>query len=217
MGEAELAKRLERLERDNRRMKRLGVAAGVVLAALGAVYAARPLPQKVMAREFDVVDSSGRVRIRLSGTPFKASVEVLDAQGNRDASMEVDGGGPAYVTAGKDGGDVAALISNAQSGALVGVGYTPDWNAMVAGKSGRALGDALKSYQKRIASGPSVSMGVSPSGGADVIVQDRQGYSMDLGSTQTVTPTTGQIQQTSAASIVMFGNGKRRRVIWQAP
>lgn len=216
MSESELVNRVEQLERDNRRLKRLGAALLVLVAALGAIYAARPVPHKIEAHEFDVVDGAGRVRIRLSTTPVDTSVDVLDAQGNRAASMEANLGF-SFITAGKDGGDVALLTSSAQLGSSVGVGYAPDWSAVVGGKSGKALLDALKSYRTRLQSGPSVNMAVSPSGGANITLQDAQGFSTDLGSTGTVTQATGETQHTSAASITMFGNDKDHHVIWQAP
>jgi hypothetical protein len=40
---------------------------------------------------------------------------------------------------------------------------------------------------------------------------------MDLGSSSTTKTITGETQQTSAASIVMFGNDKDHYVIWKAP
>ena len=58
---------------------------------------------------------------------------------------------------------------------------------------------------------------VDPSGLPHITLADANGFEMDLGSTQTVTPTTGQTRQTSAASIVMSGNDEKHHVIWQAP
>lgn len=50
-----------------------------------------------------------------------------------------------------------------------------------------------------------------------VSLTDRQGFSMALGSTATHTALTGETQQTSADSVVMFGNDKEHHVIWKAP
>lgn len=215
MNERELVARLEKLERSNRRLKHGGLAALVLAAALGAMASTRPVPQKIMAHEFDVVDGAGKARIKLSTTPFSTSVEVLDAQGNRAASMEVSLG-VSFITAGKDGGDVAMLTSQAQQGASVGVGLTPDWYAAVAGKSGKALSDAVESYQAQLLNGPSVNMAISPAGTVNIGLQDTQGFSTELGSTGMVTRA-GATQETSAASIIMFGNDKDHHVIWQAP
>lgn len=95
MTETELTNRLERLERDNRRLKGLGVAALVLAAALGAVYAARPVPEKITAREFDVADASGNVRIRLSVSKLgEAGVTILDRTGVARAAMTLTPLGP---------------------------------------------------------------------------------------------------------------------------
>ena len=238
MTETELANRLEKLERDNRRLKRLGAAALVLAAALGAIYATRPVPEKITAREFDVVDDAGRVRIRLSTTPGETSVRVLDAQGHSAASME-ERPGSSWVMAGNFGGNAAMLDSSATFGSEVSVSYSP-WHVVSAGKSGKALRDAVSSYLTRVVSAPSVSMSVSPSGVSSVglydsegkgltemdvlpsgepsiTLRDAQGFRTDLGSTSTLIPATGQTQHTSAASIVMYGNDEKHHVIWKAP
>jgi hypothetical protein len=58
---------------------------------------------------------------------------------------------------------------------------------------------------------------VDSSGEPTIALKDTQGFGMDMGSTNTVAPTTGETQQTPAASIVMFGRDKKHPVIWQAP
>jgi hypothetical protein len=50
-----------------------------------------------------------------------------------------------------------------------------------------------------------------------VEIADGKGSYMDLGSTGFSAPRTGATTQTSAASIVMFGNDKHHHVVWQAP
>lgn len=61
------------------------------------------------------------------------------------------------------------------------------------------------------------SMAVYRSGGGSIELTDAHGFGMELGSTSTTAPATGATQQTSAASIVMFGNDKAHHVIWRAP
>ncbi len=60
MSDAELVMRLEKLERDNRRMKRLGLAALVLAAALGLMAATRPVPDHMSAHAFYVVNKAGK-------------------------------------------------------------------------------------------------------------------------------------------------------------
>lgn len=144
MTEEEISRRIDRLERDNRRLKGFAAAVVIVLAALGAVSAARPVPQKIAAHEFDVVDGSGETRVMLGVIEGGPRIGLFDAQGK-----------------------------------------------------------------------PRAAMGEAADGSPVVHSQDSRGFAMDLGSTGTVNIMTGQTQQTSAASIIMFG--KDHHVIWQAP
>jgi hypothetical protein len=76
----DLRTRVEHLEKQNRRLKRAGLAVVVLVgsaAALGAAYARPAVPQKIVAHEFDVVDSSGRVRMRLD----RVSLNLLNETG----------------------------------------------------------------------------------------------------------------------------------------
>ena len=167
MPDTELVERIERLERDNRWLKRGGLALLVMLGALATIYATRPVPQKITAREFDAVGATGKVLATLGTLQGVAGEPALSLTGqNRQALLE----GPGLVT----------LISNSDEGA-----------------SGITIGAAH--------------------GSSDITLMDGQGFEMDLGSTKMVTPTTGATQQTSADSIVMFGNDKKHHVIWQAP
>lgn len=218
MTDPELLARIEKLERDNRQLKRLGAAACALVGALGLVAAARPLPNVIKAHEFEVVNGAGKARIRLYATPISASVDVLDAQGNTTASMEAfDWLRSSYITAGQDGEDNAVIASGPRFGSYVGVGYAPHYNSAIKGKSGTALRDALKSYSKRLLNGPSVGMGLSPAGTANISIKDSRGFRMELGNTATVDLKTGATQDSSADSIIMFGNDKKHHVIWQAP
>jgi len=53
--------------------------------------------------------------------------------------------------------------------------------------------------------------------GPTIGLTDKEGFDTEIGSTNLVTPKTGETHHTSAASIVMFGGGKDHKVIWQAP
>jgi hypothetical protein len=56
---------------------------------------------------------------------------------------------------------------------------------------------------------------VGPEGGPSLKLEEENGFSAILGSTDLVTPTTGRKEMTSAASLTLFGKGKK--VIWSAP
>ena len=182
MTDTELARRLEKLERDNRRFKRLGFAALVLVSALGAIYATRPVPDVIKARSFRVVDAAGVVRTVIS----------------TDSTMG------AYISLGfhkvseSPGLPRGAMVPN------ITIEDTPiEGSGILISHGGHPRG--------------TLTMGFSPAGKPSISLNDAEGFSMDLGSTSTVMPTTGQTQQTSADSIVMFGNDKEHRVIWKAP
>jgi hypothetical protein len=169
MSETELVERLERLERAHRRLKSFALAALVLATALTAIYATQPVPQKITAHQFEVVDDSGKVRVSMGIALGEPSVALSDAQGKWRAEMGIGpSGGPSICFTDAEGE-------------------------------------------------PRASMGTSRSGAPEIWLSDGQGFEMDLGSTKTRTPRTGQTQQTSAASIVMFRNDKEHHVIWQAP
>ncbi|MGH9448205.1 MAG: hypothetical protein ACRD3O_21165 [Terriglobia bacterium] len=225
MTETELTNRLERLERDNRRLKGLGVAALVLAAALGAVYAARPVPEKITAREFDVADASGNVRIRLSVSKLgEAGVTILDRTGVARAAMTLTPLGPLIGL----GLHKLHGVPRAPLGAMawsVTIEDSPFGPAIMLGRDAPAasvgMGVSPSGQPSIELTGPKASdrarMSLSPGGAPTVELSDSEGYSLDLGSMSVVAPTTGTTEQTSAASIVMFGNDKKHHVIWRAP
>ncbi len=82
MSEAELIGRLEKLGRDNRRLKRFVFFVLVVTTALATIYAMQPVPQKMKAHEFDMVDSSGKVTAVIKNRTIEAEQFILrDSQG----------------------------------------------------------------------------------------------------------------------------------------
>jgi hypothetical protein len=91
MTETELVQRLERLERDNRRLSRIGAAALVLATALSAIHATQPVPGKITARELDIMDSAGRVRA--SVTPDGINFRGVDGA-NWAAFGTLEGGAP---------------------------------------------------------------------------------------------------------------------------
>jgi hypothetical protein len=193
MTDVELARRLERLERDNRRLKGFAVGALVLATALFGIYAAQPVPEKITAHEFDVVDSTGKIRMKMfvhsSGEP---AIRLLDAQGKARVAMGV-------LPSGEPG--IALSDAQGKAGAMMEIDSSGEPNIHVF--------DAQ--HKER------VKINVNSSGEPSIELSDPQGFSMDLGTTGTVNRITGETQRTSAASIVMFGNDKDHKVIWQAP
>lgn len=233
MTEAELIERLQRLERANRQLWLLAVGAVALLAAVigfRVAYAAPGIPQKIVAHEFDVVDGSGKARIRMKVQSNSiATVQILDTAGVVQAQMiegPVTGPGielglhkvPDFLQVGAPGmlgsdiqiGDIpqiGPMISVNRPGSILGPATV--MSALPDGRVGFAILDS-KAHDR-------VDITLSKAGQPNIELSDFQGYTMDLGSTDTVAPATGETQQTSAASIVMFGNDKEHHVIWRAP
>jgi hypothetical protein len=182
MIETELVERLERLERDNWRLKAIVVSSLVVVAAFGAVYAARPAPPVIKAHALEVVDARGVVRAAMTEDPVQG------------ASLSL-------------GFHEAPAAFGLPRGSMV-----PDVTINDPPSSGPGVLVRLASEGRGF-----VGLGVSPKGQPNVELQDAAGFTMDLGTANTVTSATGATQRTSAASIVMFGNDKDHHVIWQAP
>lgn len=180
MADTELAKRLEKLERDNTRLKRGGLALLVLLVALTTIYATRPVPDVIKAHKFEAVDSAGAPQV------------VVGA---------VSPNGP-WISLGIQ--KVPRNVGNFNYGA-------------VTISDSKSFGPSIRLMHLLQRGTGGVDLGVSLSDEPQISLFDAQGFTMDLGSTNTVTQKTGETQQTSAASIIMFGNGKKHLVIWQAP
>ena len=84
MIEAELTQRLERLERDTRRLKGFALTIVLLAAAFSAIYASRTVPEKITAQEFEVVDRAGEVRMTMETTSF-------EGRASRSLAHEVHG------------------------------------------------------------------------------------------------------------------------------
>jgi hypothetical protein len=192
MTETNVAMRLERLERSNRRLKASLAVTLISVLALAAIGATEHVPEKITAREFDVVDGQGRARIVLTAFPAGggATMEVLDAARRIRASITAD-----------DDGDASLVMRGSEESAV-------NLHVIRGGYTGLAMGGPPGSGKLVLSVDPS-----RPS----VDLEDARGFEMTLGAARTVTPRNGETQQTSAASITMFGNDKDHRVIWQAP
>ena len=218
MSETDFAQRIEKLERDNRRLKRVLAVAGVaVLAALGFRYAfpgaaarlsLRSVPQVIDARAWNLMDASGRVRL-------KASMDCAHAA---DCTPEIK-----------------MFDQDGQTLTTLGAG-----TLFFSGKAGEARLSADKLHfsgaPKAGVAGAVAQVGIAPASGGylslvgngrghffvnsnlpRVELGDAQGYLMELGASDLTTVNSGQTRQTTAASIVMYSNDPQHHVIWQMP
>ena len=239
MSERELLERLERLETSNRRMKRSTLTAVVLAVALGGVYATRPVPNIIKTHAFELVDSSGNVRVAMdAGTRsiHESGITLYDNNGRGRIAIDVAlNGTPEMVFADKQqtgrlvldeeaGGPNITMYSPQHKPGVEITDYPPNpaiWiddeqgdprEKMYMDWSGEPMMTIAGSKDKS-----GVKVGLSASGRPLVRITDAKGFQMDLGSTNTQTLATGETQHTSADSIIMFGNDRNHHVIWQAP
>lgn len=217
--------RLDALERQNRRLRSSGLALALLVAGiltLGATLTpptnSGQVPDLLQARDLQLLDSYGELKAELSldsGTPMLA---LYDRTSTAEPPVLPNGNGVLDMK--KGDGEIMVLVGNGISGiSMQGNGLHLDMNDRAADRSVYLQSDELG---KRLLLGGGLSR-VTP-------VQlsffheerplqfiDSAGFETDLGVTGTITPTTGEHQQTSTASMVMFGNDKLHHVIWEAP
>lgn len=180
--------RLEKLERQNRWLRAAVTAAGLAVAALALMAVARPAPQVITAQKFRLVDRSGHVRARLNMAKGMPTLILYTSAGYPQALLS--GGPQPFLT----------------------LNGPPRAAGMAAGLSITGSGPQL------VLAGGSAMADLTVTGpGPALTLQDAAGFATNIGVTKLVNRATGEARQTSAASIEMFDNSKKRRVIWQAP
>jgi hypothetical protein len=219
-----ILERLEKLERHNRRLKRAGALALVVVSAVLLMGQAAPKSRIVEAEEFVVKDSSGKMRAvfgvagkdapRLllfeSGGGFSklgpTGFSLFDAKVFPLAKLETGDDGPSLFLSQVSGESVGLAVFKGSPGLKVKTGkggafltvapYGPDlW--LTDEKDKERFGVSIDS------NGPHLSL------------SDIEGFETSIGITDLVTPHTGESHKTSAASLVMFD--KEKKVLWRAP
>jgi hypothetical protein len=94
----ELSTRLDRLERENRRFKRFGLAAALAVGALGLAAAAPVMCDVVMGERLVLRDTSGRQRVLIDAYRVdNPSLSLADAQGRVRAKLALDAQGDLVV------------------------------------------------------------------------------------------------------------------------
>lgn len=200
--------RLEKLERENRRMKSISIAAAVVAATM--IIGGQAKTSKVVeANEFRLVDASKRVRALLSMSAAGGPELTLnDANGNFVVALStapmpsltlqpIGSGESVYLHAGTTESPNASL----------GLGLPPSGILIAAGRH-NAIEMAGSAGTFRVNLDEDL-------GGPRITVMDKQGYSLNLGSVDLELPGPGENERTPAASLVLVG--KDKKVLWSAP
>jgi hypothetical protein len=187
-------KRLDRLERQNRWLRRTGALAVVAVSALLLMGLTGPGGRAISAEEFDLVDGGGRVRGKLgfddNGKAKSPALDLYDANGIAVATL--------YASMGRTGG---LLLDDADSGASISLITT-----------------ALVGPELRLSDTRGVRVALSlwrDTGDVSLELSDGNGNRSVLGAVASGGPVPRETGRTSAASLVMFG--KDGKVLWHAP
>lgn len=214
---ASIEERIQKLERQNRRMKLVGLGLVIVVGATGVLSSAASNAARV-----DVGNSSATIRA--------AGFVLVDAQGRERASLEMRNGQPQLVMNNSDGA-FAAGIGVALSGPQI---VLDDLNGktrarLIVSSNGPALFLDDPNEQPRIMldalpNGPELDLfgakgqrratlgALSDEPGLGLY--DPQGFGANIGVSDLL-EANGNKRRTSAASILLLG--KDRAVLWTAP
>jgi hypothetical protein len=193
-----LIERVERLERQNRSLKRVGLSLLLLLSAIGLMGQAQK-NKKVEAERFVLLDEQGRERADLSIRSKGVALVFLDEGGHKQMSLSslTDTAGHGHASLALGEGAVGARYTLGGSNGDEWVKIS-DGGLFLAGKDTTRIVLSASGFE-----GPSIE------------VVDSQGYSAELGVSSRDFPSTGERQKSSAASLVLIG--KDRAVLWSAP
>jgi hypothetical protein len=218
---SQILTRLERVEKENRRLKRAGLAVLVLAGVVLLMGQARP--NRTEAERFVLKDASGRMRASLGVTDNDALLTLYGPQGgtaNAASAFDPTRGVLAEIGSDQTGGFV--ILTNQQAGAkLRSDGLT--FSDKILGPRlvlSTDLGGSLifLSSTAKALDPKTPAFGAALFGGDDLLslnLIDKDGYRLQLGRTDLVTSRTGETHRTSAASLVMFG--KDGKILWAAP
>src|SRR5688572_8872584 len=115
----DLSSRLDRLERENRRLKRLGGGALAGLGLLSLMSFATPICKTIMAERFVLHDASSRSRLTLNAYGSEQpGITFHDARGQAVASFTMGTDGSLAVQVIEDGKAAPARFTVTEGGAL---------------------------------------------------------------------------------------------------
>ena len=232
-----LVVRLGKLEKENRRIRGIGIALLVLAAAL-LLMGQTPGQRTVEANEFVLKDANGTVRGRWEARAYGPQFVLFDATGKSGVDLAVlDSAGAGLTLRDASGKDRARLLAtvngpglnltdaNGKDRLLLTADDTED-------SAGLGLYDKEGNQPVRLSVGPGrahlilfppgeaptarlIYLGARPGLGPQLMVKDKEGFSTIIGTTDLRAPRTGATGKTSAASVMLFD--KDNNVLWQAP
>jgi hypothetical protein len=238
-----LAARVEKLERQNRWFKRAALALLLLPATLLVMGQARPT-RTLEAQAFVLTDANGIKRADLTVPTDVPVLRFFNSAGGVTADLgpngySIFGAGTATYTGDKGPvkisiarlalGPAGLFFSDEHGKTIIELGglakpdlsappsprlelFDSDERARVDLSAQSDFGPAIRLYDE--AGNTRAGLGLT-SDGPYVRLSDSDGFSAQMGSTDLVTPNTGERHKTSAASLTLFG--KDNTVLWSAP
>ena len=195
---SEINARLAKLERENRRMKKIGIVS-IVFASVLFISGQATTNKVVEANEFVLKDGNGKARARL------AMVAVSDT-----TLMQKDIPNLSFYDAEGHPRIFIAAFQN-ESRIYLNDSQQTMHSAMWAGSA--ALSRAGVSITRR---NELIQVTLDTFiEGPQLVLKDKEGYSAEMGRSGLVQTKTGKKEQTPAASLVLFD--KDKKVLWSAP
>ena len=182
-----IANRVAKLEAQNRRLKKVGIASLIVAAAVIAMGQAST-KKVIEANEFVLKDTNGETRAWLGMAQTVAQLVIYGPENNKGGFMII-GSGP--------NGPIISL-ADGKANQRVNLDLQPG-------------GDPRLIFRDESGSSTAYLAG----GGPYLSLSDGEGFQTTIGRTDLLTPRTGESHKTSAASVVLLG--KDRTVLWSAP
>jgi len=189
--------RLEKVEKENRTLKRFALAFLSLIAAVVVMGQARP-SRTMEAEQFVLKDPQGLVRARLGVSGRATTLNFYDAAGVLRQSLMVGANGIPGLSLFDAAGNQTVSLANGEAGPSLGLQEG----------AGRLL--SVEQLIKQ----PGIVLHVAKDE-MGLIIEDREGFSAVVGNADLVSLRTGERQQTSVASVVLFD--KDKKVLWSAP
>jgi hypothetical protein len=219
-----LASRVAKLEAQNRRLKKAGIASFIIATAI-IVMGQAPAKRIVTADEFILKDSAGIVRATLgfAGVSNEPTLTLIDANRRERAYLTTeaiefaDRNGTTRVLLGSTVAASAELVEGKTKIVDQGPGliFNDADKKGLLGLRGISQGASISLYGQGPAKGDQQAVLESTANGPSLTLSDAQGFRTIVGSASLKTPSTGASSKTSAASVILFD--KEGRSVWSAP
>jgi len=200
-----LLSRVERLEKENRRLKRGALVFLAAIASVGLMAQTKQsAPSTSQRRRAPAPAPAGPTAVEAQGFILK------DSNGHVRAELGLNGSTPSLKFKDESGSALVTLALNDSPGGPMLLLSDPQHHASVALSVLEHAGPQFSLTGER--ADIQLHMGVAPDG-TTLELSDKNGFTTSIGNG--VVPKNGQAKQVSAASIVLYG--KQRKVLWSVP